>query len=409
MLLPPGLAIRTGLAITFGGRNWSLALLLGYDECNRTVTTAIAQTLRMDEKNIIVTSMKVGSLIVNFFVLRNTSQNNIPDDYLVQLLQQSTFPTIGEFYRNVTQLNESFSVNKVSVEQPATVVVAEVPPPAKSICDQNCLTLVAVAAGLGVLLIAVGVIVGRLFCRLQRAKKTAHQPYGFEDPHGVEEGQPEPVTPSDDVLEMIPPTSVAAARHRRLPPHRIVVKPPVEGDPFAESTSPEPGDELRKRFDESAFIEDDATRSADEYDDAPQKDEPFYCEDTKSELSSFEVPRLKPTHDPHAVVVFFDEDVFVDDGQAARATDEDEDILLEPPVEEPDRNPLVADTGIRSATTANPPFAIAEHFATDPYFLELRGDPALDVAAAAVDELAEQYGAAELMNLGWVGRSGATL
>ncbi len=446
-----------------------------------------------------VTSLAVGSLIVQFEVTRNTSETNVPDAYLINLIQVSDFPAVTALYQNITNTTQSIKLKRLRVLEPSAVVELFPLPPVRDLCDANCIIGVVLGVCFTVI-VSIVVLMLVLTYRKWRGDlkgvKEPHEPFGHENPDVTGERV---VAVPEEVVQLefggLPPTDVnhqwRSRRRRRLPPHRVIV---AFSDEEENDTNT-----FGVPFSDFVFPTDKARGAAECSDGTENSDyQRHFGLDVKSVSSGAEEgdgesqePPLagggegrfvRPNHDPHSVVVFFDEEVFDEgrlagparrstsrrrssiapsvigrrseereasflrrrstsrrhwsvlcreekempgDDEAARRDSyqrDDEDVTKqrhgdgeewrsdaepthlddtdattlddEDVVVDIDRNPLQTDSGVHTTAAGHQPFFTREHFASDPYYLELGGDAALDDAAATVDQLAGRYGPA---------------
>ncbi len=333
---------------------WGQVLRQDFQGLNITIRNEIAAALFLPNKTVRITSMVEGSLIVEFVLTRNTTESNVPDVYLMILLQASKFPNLAAFYRNITKSTEDIDLKSLVLQKSSALVEIYSLPPPKGWCDANCVMAVYLG-GCFFFVIVVGALFFYMTIRKRRRDmknlKEVHEPYGSENPdltherivHVPEEvvlmlfGQPPPTDP-DYVARH--------TRHRRtLPPHRVTVEFDISSDVTtpstrAESDDGQPDHASKQPFghlvcpteksptatgandvQESSGLEfGDARASSDNDSDIAEKP---HAQPTGSPAL---IPRgLRTSRDRHTVVVFFDDEVFddgvhVSGGEARRST-----------------------------------------------------------------------------------------
>jgi hypothetical protein len=167
------LILRSVHWVRINGSYWAQVLAANRSAVAAALQIDIAVILNLPRGNIIIDSMRIGSLIVTYEVFRNASQA-IPDSTINLVIAAGSFEALQELYTSVTEVLQTPLTNEtIHVNGTLTILSSDTRgDPATGACGTTCIA--AVAAGVGVVvLIAVvsGVVV--VHRRRRRAQQTA--------------------------------------------------------------------------------------------------------------------------------------------------------------------------------------------------------------------------------------------
>ena len=158
---------KSKLQISFNGSNWDMALRENYSQVEATVRIAISNATLVPEDLIEINSLRVGSLIVDFTILRNAS-TLLPDDVMLSAIFSYDYSTLAQLYTNLTNSSEVISLRNVVFTLRSLPKV-----PSTEICPPSCqIAVISVGCASFVIGIA-GWLIKRRWTRGRRLAKEA--------------------------------------------------------------------------------------------------------------------------------------------------------------------------------------------------------------------------------------------